>query len=159
MVWILIRIQDSDQGHLRDVQAFTQQVDAYQHVEDAHTKVADDLHSFQSIHVGVQVTYPDVYALQVVRQGFSHLLGEGGDQHLFALGRGGFDLADQVVDLTLGGLYVDGRVEKTCWSDQLLGVDATGYALLVFSRSSRKEHHLVYHLFPLLEFQRTVVQG
>jgi hypothetical protein len=55
----------------------------------------------------VQVPDPDAHLQQVVGEVLGHLLGQRGDQHpLVALGAGP-DLADQVVDLTLGGLHHD----------------------------------------------------
>jgi hypothetical protein len=56
----LVGIEDRDQRDLGHVQAFAQQVDADQHVEQAQAQVADDLHALHRVHVRVQVAHLDV---------------------------------------------------------------------------------------------------
>ena len=57
----LVRIEDGDECAFRDVQPFTQQVDADENVECAEPKIADDLDALQCIHVGVHI--PNFQAL------------------------------------------------------------------------------------------------
>ena len=51
----LVRIQNRDQRHLRQVQTFAQQVDADQHVELAAPQVAQDLDAVERRYLRVQV--------------------------------------------------------------------------------------------------------
>ena len=59
---LLIRIQNGDQGNLRDVQALPQKVDAHQDVKFPKAQVADDLHPLDG--VPVSYTHLDVYKRQ-----------------------------------------------------------------------------------------------
>ena len=109
---LLVRVQDSHQRDLGQIQPFPQQVDAHHHVVDAHAQIAQDLHPLDGVDVAVEIVDLDVQLGQVLGQVFGHALGEGGDQHplplLGALG----DLLEQVVDLPLGGPHLDDGVQQ-----------------------------------------------
>ena len=47
----LVRIQNGNEGNLRDVQALPQQVDAHQDIENIQTHVADNLRTLQGVDV------------------------------------------------------------------------------------------------------------
>ena len=48
---LLVRVQYRDQGHLRHIQAFAQQVDADQHIEIAQPQPSHDLHPLDGVDV------------------------------------------------------------------------------------------------------------
>ena len=48
-----IRIQDRHKRDLRDIKALTEKVDPDKHIKHIQTHVADDLRTFQCIHIGV----------------------------------------------------------------------------------------------------------
>ena len=54
----LVGVQDADQRHLRQVEAFPEQVDADQDVEDTHPQFAQEFDAAQGVDVGVQVLAP-----------------------------------------------------------------------------------------------------
>ena len=56
---LLVGVQDGHQGHLRQIQALAEQVDAHQHVEGAQAQVADDLHALDGVDVVVHVAHLD----------------------------------------------------------------------------------------------------
>ena len=130
MVWIsevsaaqealLVGVEDRHQRHLGQVEALAEQVDADQHVELAQAQLAQDLDAPQRVDLGVQVAHPDAELEQVVGEVLGHLLGQRGDQHpLVALGPDP-DLVHQVVDLALGRLDDDLRVDQAGRADDLL---------------------------------------
>ena len=81
----LIRIQNGDQSHLRQVQSLPQQIDAHQHVKVSQPQIPNDLHAVQCIDIAVHIPDPDSHALQIFRQVLRHAFGQGGDQGTRAL--------------------------------------------------------------------------
>ncbi len=63
----LVRVEDGDERNLGNVQAFAQEVDAYQHVESAQAQIAQDLHTLNRVHVRVQIADLDAVVAQVIR--------------------------------------------------------------------------------------------
>ena len=155
---LLVRVQNSHQAHLRQVQALPQQIDAHQHVELAHTQVPDDLHAFDGGHVRVHIPDPDPGAPQVLRQVLSHLFGQCGDQHPLAALRPLPDLAQQIVDLALHRPNLDLRVQQTRGADDLLHHLACPLPL-VGPRGGGDIDGLVDAALELLEFQGAVIKG
>ena len=97
MVWMRLRSERRKpslsasrmrhQGHLGQVEALAQQVDADQHVELAQPQLAQELDASQGVDLGVQVAHPDPVLQQVVGEVLGHPLGQRRDQHaLVALG-------------------------------------------------------------------------
>jgi hypothetical protein len=52
---LLVGVEDGHQGHLGEVEALAQEVDAHEHVELPAAQVAQDLHALQRVDVGVEV--------------------------------------------------------------------------------------------------------
>ena len=52
---LLVGVEDRDQGHLGQVDALAQQVDADEHVVDAEAQVAQDLDALERVDLAVQV--------------------------------------------------------------------------------------------------------
>ena len=84
---LLVGVEDGHQGHLGQVEALAEEVDAHQHVEAPEPQVAQELDAGDGVHVGVEVPHPDPQLGEVVGEVLGHLLGEGGDQHPVAVGR------------------------------------------------------------------------
>ena len=99
---LLVGVEDRDQRHLGQVEAFAQQVDADQHVVHAEPQVAQDLDALERVDLRVQVLDLDAQLLQVVGEVLGHLLGERGDERALAALDPLADLVHQVVDLALG---------------------------------------------------------
>ena len=116
----LVGIENAHQRHLGKVETFAQQVDPDQHVVLAHPQLFQQLDAPDGVDLAVQVTHPQAEIEQVVGEVFGHLLGEGGDQHpLITLGPQP-DLVHQIVDLALGRLDHDLRVDQPGGPDDLL---------------------------------------
>ena len=119
---------------------------------------AQDLDALDGVDVRVQVAHPQALLEQVVGQVLGHLLGQGGDQDPIALGDPLVDLLDQVVDLALGRLDDDLRVDQPGRADDLLD-HLRADPQLVGAGGGRQEDALVDPLHDLLEAQRPVVPG
>ncbi len=154
----LVRIEDRHQRNLRNIQPLPEQIDADQHVERAQPQIADDLHTLQRIDLRVQIAYFDIDAFEVVRQALRHLLGQRRDQHPFAFFGRLADLADQMVDLSLGRYDGDRRVQEPGRPDNLLRVHPAGYFLFVSGRGRTDKDRLIDQLTELIELQRPVVE-
>src|SRR4029453_4851654 len=101
----LVRIENSDQRHLRNVQALAQQIDADDYVELPAPQVAYDLHAFDRIDVRVQVPNLDAMLGQIFGQIFRHALGQGGNEDPLLAIDALVDLGEQIVDLGRGGAH------------------------------------------------------
>ena len=135
-VALLVGVEDADERHLGQVEALAQQVDAHQHVEDAEAEVADDLDALQGVDIAVQVADLDPRLAQVVGEVLGHLLGERGDEAALVALDAPAQLRDEVVDLPVRLLHLDGRIDEPGRPDDLLD-DLRGAPLLVRARASR----------------------
>ena len=61
----LVRIQNRNQRHLRQIKAFTQQVDAYQHIKLTGTQAVDNLRSFNRGDFRMQIAHTHTCLLQI----------------------------------------------------------------------------------------------
>ena len=128
---LFIRIQDRHQRDLRHIEPLSQQVDPHQHVELAEAQIANDLHPFDSVDVGVQITHPHLVIRQVFGQILRHPLGEGGDQHPLLHRHPFADLGEQVVHLGSDRTHLDLGVEQAGGAYHLLHHVAAGLLQLV----------------------------
>ena len=155
---LLIRVEDCDQRHFRQVEALAQQVDADQDVELRRPQVPDDLNALHRTDVGVHIAHLDAIFLQIPRQILGHLLCQRRDKRPLALCRRRVDLADEVVDLSLDRSDKDLRVKQAGGPDDLFGDLAGAFALIVRGRG-RDVDGLPDAAVELVERQRPVVIG
>src|SRR5205085_6311128 len=113
---LLVGIENGDKGHLGQIEAFTQQVDADEHVEFTQAQVAQDLDAFDRVDIAVEVAHLEALLEEVLGEVFGHLLGERGDQDEIAQVDAAVDLVHELVDLALGEPH------------QYFGVDQPGWA-------------------------------
>ena len=106
----------------------------------------------------MQVLDLDAVAQQVVGQVLGHPLRQGCHQHAFVFRRALADFPEQVVDLVLGGLNNDLRVDEPGGSDHLLDV-AVRDTQLVFARRGGEVDRLADTLQEFVPLQRPVVHG
>ena len=64
---LFIRIEDGHERNFRQVQSFAQEVDTDEDVEQPFAQIVHDLHTFQGIHVAVDVVATDAHAGHVSR--------------------------------------------------------------------------------------------
>ena len=155
---LLIRVQNGNQTHLRDIQALTQQVNAHQHVKLAQAQIPDDLHALNGADVMVHIPAADAGIGEVIGQIFRHFLGQGGHQAALALGDLGVDLADQIVDLTLHRANEDFRVQQTRGPDDLFHHLPRPLPLVITGGGGDIDP-LVDSVRKLLKFQGPVIKG
>ena len=153
---LLVRVQNGHQTDLRQIKAFSQQVDAHQHVEFSHPHVPDDLHPLHRADVRVHVAHLDTRLLQVYRQVLRHLLGQGRHQNTLVSGGAGVDLPDQIVDLPLNGTHLHLRVQQSGGTDDLLHRLA-GTGALIIAGSGGDVNHLIDLLIEFRKVQGAVV--
>ena len=156
---LLVRVQDGHQGHLRDVQALAQQVDAHQHVELAGAQGLDDGHPLQGVDVRVQVARGQAAVLHELGEVLGHALGERGHQHPVPGVLDPAALAQQVVHLAGHGTDLDEGVHQAGGPDDLLGHQALAALQLPGARGGGHVDHLVEVLQALVEVEGPVVQG
>ena len=118
---LLVGIEDGHERHLGQIDALAQEVDPDQDIEHAETQVAQDRDALERVDLAVEVLDPDAELLEVVAQVLGHLLRQRRDEHPLAAFDARTDLLEQVVDLALGRLDGDRRVDDAGRPDQLLG--------------------------------------
>ena len=106
----------------------------------------------------MEVLHAHAAIRQVGGQVLGHALGQRGDQHPLALVHALADLLQQVVDLPLGGLDDDPRIDQAGGADDLLD-DAVAALHLVVPRSGGQVDGLPDAVLELGEGERPVVQG
>ena len=116
----LVRIENAHQRDLRQVQALSQQVDAYQDIHLAGAQFAQNLHAFDGVYIGMDVFYIQPCAAQVVPQVFRRALGEGGDEHALSHADAPAAELDGFVDLPLQRQQGDARLRQAGGADELL---------------------------------------
>ncbi len=104
----------------------------------------------------MKVPYPDPSLPEVVGQLFRHLFGEGGHQDAFVFFHPGTNLLEQVVDLSLGRLHHNLRVDEAGRTDDLLH-HRVGDPHLVLAGRRRQVHLLAHTPEELLPLERAVV--
>ncbi len=107
----LIGIQDADEGNLGQVESLAQEVNTDQHVEAARPEIGENLGSLEGLDFGVEVADFQSEVREIIREIFGHLLGEGRDEDALARVDTLHDGAVQMLDLALGGLQLDLRVQ------------------------------------------------
>ncbi|MCY1236334.1 hypothetical protein D9M72_489820 [compost metagenome] len=104
----------------------------------------------------MQVFHLHAVAQQVVGEVLGHPFGEGGDQDAFVLRGAGLDLAQQVVDLALGGFHYHLGIDQAGGPDDLLH-ESVGLAQFVLAGGGRKVDGLAHALLELVPLERPVV--
>ena len=79
-----IRIKDGDQADLRDVQPFTEEVDAHDDIDEPKAQCVDDFRPLDGVDLRMQVVGLDAHAAQVRRDFLCELDGQHGDQGPFS---------------------------------------------------------------------------
>ena len=97
----LVGIEDGNERDFRQVETFTQQVHADQHVVDTGAQVVHDLHAVECGHVAMDIVGLDTVIEQIFRQFLGHALGQRGNQHTLVAMAARKDLVEQIVDLIL----------------------------------------------------------
>ena len=154
---LLVCIQDSHERHCRDVQTLSQEVHSHKYVEEAVLEVFDDLDSFHSIDVGMDVTASHTHAGEVFLQLLGHPFGEGRDKYPLVELCTHADLLKQIVDLVFCRTHLDRRVEKSGRTNDLLDDKAFRFLELIVGRCRADEYLLTCNRFKLIEFQWPVV--
>src|SRR3954470_14020403 len=155
---LLVGVEDRDQRHLRQVEAFAQQVDADEHVELAEAQVTDDLHPLHRLDLRVQIAHLHAVFGKVLGQLLRHALGERGDQHALVLLHADADLREEIVDLARRRADDDLRVDEARGPHDLLQDRVAGLLALVIRRRGGDERGLAHHVLELIEAQGPVVQ-
>ena len=106
----------------------------------------------------MDVTRGDAQAIEVFGQLLGHAFGEGGYENPIALLNGCADFANEVVHLVGTGTHVNGGVEQTGGSNDLLDNDALRFFQLVVRRGCGYVDHLVRNAVEFIGLQWTVVQ-
>ena len=154
----LIGIEDGYQRDFRHIQAFAQEVDADQDVEDAGPQVADDVGPFDGSDIRMEIAHADAHFFQVVRQIFGHLLGQRRHQDAFVLFRTLADFPQQVIHLAGNGTDFHVRVQQARRPDDLLGQIGLDFHFIGPWRSADVDD-LIDAFDKFFKFQRPVVQG
>ena len=146
----LVRIQNSHQGDLGDIQAFTQQVDADQYVEDTGAQIADDFHALHRVDVGMQVTHAHTVFGEILGQILGHAFGERGNQHTLASFRTQADLGQQIVHLGRHRTDIHHRVHQARGPHHQFD-DAAGMRIFIGPGCRRDKDGLWHHGLEFLE--------
>ena len=115
-----IRIQNRYQRDFGQVNAFAQQVDAYQHIKSAQAQIAQYFHPLHRVHVAVQVAHFHAVVAQIVSQLLGHALGQRRDQHALVFVHADADFLQHIVHLRAGRAHFHFRVHQAGGAHQLL---------------------------------------
>ena len=118
---LLVGVEDGDERHLGEVEAFAQEVDAHEAVELALAKASEDGHALERVDVAVQVLHADARLVEVGGEVLGAALGESGHEHAVAFLGHLADLGHEVVDLSLERAYLDLGVEEAGGSRRPVG--------------------------------------
>ena len=129
----LVGIQNGHQRHLRQIQAFAQQVDAHQDIKQTQPQVANNLGTLDGVYIRMHVANLDPVFMQVVGQILRHSFGQHGNQYAFLLFRAQTNLAEHIVDLASCRPHFHLRVNQPGRPDNLLNHAAPGLLGLVRS--------------------------
>ena len=155
---LLVGVEDGHEGHLGQIEALPQEVDADQDVDGAEPELAQDLDAGDGVDIGVQVLHADAGVGQVVGEVLRHLLGQRRHEDTAAGLDRAPDPGQQVVHLSFGGHDRDLGVDQPGGADDLLH-HLLGVLELERPRRGRHEDALGDALDELLEAQRPVVLG
>ena len=155
---LFVGVQDGHQRHLGQVQTFTQQIDAHQHIKRAQAQVAQNFHPLHRVDVAVQIAHLDAVVAQIIGELLGHAFGEGGDQNPLVFHHPNADFLQHIVHLVDGGSHLDHRIDQTGGAHHLLHHIARVGFFIVRGRG-RHKHQLAHALFKFINFQGTVVQG
>ena len=143
-------IKHGNQRHFGDIETFTQQVNAHQHIKDPKPQVADNLYALHGIDVRMQVAHPHAVLAQIIGEVLRHPLGERGHQHSIALPHGAQNFREQIIDLGAGRPDFNFRVDQPGGAHhQRHGLP--GMFGLVGAGCCRHENGLRGNLFPLIK--------
>ena len=116
---LLIGVEDADEAHLRQVEAFTQQVDADDHVVHTEPQVAENLDALERVDLAVQVVRAHPHLLQIVREILGHALRQRRDEDALILRRALLHFVEQIVDLAARRPHVDLWIDQSRRADHL----------------------------------------
>ena len=81
---LLVGIENADERNLRKIEPLAQQVDADQNVKGTGSQLAQDLHPFDGIHIGMDVAHFQSGVFQVVGQILCGFFRQRGHQRALA---------------------------------------------------------------------------
>jgi hypothetical protein len=156
---LLVGVEDRHQRDLGKVEALAQQVDAHQHVELAEAQIAQDLHPFDGVDVGMEITHLHPEFGVVLGQVLGHALGESGDKHTLVSGHACADLRQQVVDLAFDRPDLHHGIHETGGANHLLDEHSLGPRHFVGPGRGRDVDRLTDALLEFREVEGSVVDG
>src|SRR5207247_4715723 len=118
-VALFIGVEDRDERHLGQVDAFTQAVRRPYHVVHAEPEIPQDLDALQGLDLRMQVMDLYTHLAQIVRKVLRHLLRESRHDRALAPFDAQIDLGKEIVDLALGPAHLDLGVDETGIADDL----------------------------------------
>ena len=137
----LIRIENRNERHLRQVKPLAQQIYADENVINAEAEVPEQLLTFHRFNLVMNIPHLYEVHFKIFAEVLRHLFRKRCDENPLSLFGALFDLAHKVVDLSRDGADFDFRVEKSRRADDLLNELR---AVRLFISSGRRAD--VYHL-------------
>ncbi len=156
---LLIRVQNADQCAFRNIQALPQQVNADKHVKHAQAQIADNLDTFQRVHIRMHIAHLNAGFMHIFGQRLGHLLGQRGDQNAGARLCGRAAFGDDIINLCFGGADLTDRVNQAGRAHHLFCEHAACLLQLPASRRCRNINGLRAERFPFLKLQGPVIQA
>ena len=155
---LFVGVQNGHQRHLGQVQTFTQQVDADQHIKRAQAQIAQDFHPLHRVDVAVQIAHLDAVVAQIIGELLGHAFGQGGDQNPLVFHHPNTDFLEHIVHLVDGGSHLDHGVNQAGGAHHLLHHIA-GVGFFIVGWRGRDKHQLAHAFFKFVQLQGSVVQG
>ena len=117
---LLVGVEDAHEGHLGQVEALAEEIDADEDVVLPQSELSKQLHATKRVDLTVEVAHAYAVLLQVGGQILGHAFGEGGHEDAFGSCGAYADLLHEVIDLPLGGFDHHERINEARGPDDLL---------------------------------------
>ena len=152
-----VGIKNRDQRYLGHIKAFSQEIDAHQHIEHTKPQITNNFGSFDSADIRMQIPHSNTVLSEIVRQILGHSLGQGRDQNAFFDGYPPPDLGQHIINLGPGWPHLDSRIHEPGRPNQLFD-RFVGMRTLIITRCCRHIYGLRRNQFEFVEAQRPVIQ-
>ena len=147
-----IGIKNSDERHLRQIEAFPKQVYPNKHIEKSLSKVVKNLHPFKGIDIRMDIITSHAVSFEILVQFFSHTFCQSSNQHSFIRLSTFCDFLHQVIDLIKSRSHFDFRVEEACRAYHLVDNNAIALHEFEIGRSGTHIYSGMNEAFELFEF-------
>ena len=132
---LIVCIKNGNERHFGNIKTFTQKINTNEHIIGAGSEIIDDINTIKSINIGMNVVSLDTYIIKEARHFFCLTFGGSDDEsalpRLIAL----MYLFNKVVHKIEFGTHLDGGIQQSCGTNQLLNNHTFSTLQFILGRS------------------------